>query len=290
MDPGFGGPIPSPTSPSGFGGGGGNYGPPPGAFGGPEQGSPGSGGFPPPQGGLGAPPAGLPSYGGAPAFGGPPQGGFTPPGQGGQGGGGYGGPPGPQDFGGQAPPQGFNPSGDGGQPPFNPYGQQQQYGQPQQPYDPQQQQPPYGQQQYPNQALAPMGAYPQGGPLVPAPQAQSGQHGPKGQIKNPNTELVLGLVTCGIYQLIWFIRVSGEMSAFLQRDEPSWPKLMGLGLITCGFYSLYWQLVRLGALVQEIQYRAGVQNPQNHGWMYLIPYYNVILLQQELNRAWQGPA
>ncbi|WXB11134.1 DUF4234 domain-containing protein [Pendulispora albinea] len=140
--------------------------------------------------------------------------------------------------------------------------------------------------------MAPMGAFPQGGPMVPAghPPAQPGQHGPKGQVKNPTTELVLGLVTCGFYQMYWIIRVLSEMQAFLQRDEPSWIKLMGLSFITCGFYGLYWQITRLGALVQEVQFRAGVPNPQNHGWMYIIPYYNVILLQQELNRAWQGPA
>ena len=224
------------------------------------------------------PPGGQPPYGapGQGSFGGPQGGAFPPPGggYGGQPPAGQGGPAG-QDFGGQLQ-QGFNQAADAVQQAFNP--QQPPYGQP-----------PYGQQPYPNQALAPMGAYPQGGPMVQV-QAQPGQHGPKGQVKNPTTELILGLVTCGIYQFIWFIRVCGEMSAFVQRDEPSWPKLLGLSFITCGLYGLYWQIVTLGPLVQEIQYRAGVSNPQNHGLMYLVPYYNVILLQQELNRAWQGPA
>jgi len=143
-----------------------------------------------------------------------------------------------------------------------------------------------------------MGAYPQGGPMVPAagagqPQAQPGQHGAKGQVLDPTKELVktllIGMVTCGIYNMIWFIKKCSEMSGFLQRDEPSWPKLFLLSFVTCGLYGIYWELVRLGPLIQEMQYRAGVPNPQNLGWMYLIPYYNVILLQQELNRAWMGP-
>jgi hypothetical protein len=38
-----------------------------------------------------------------------------------------------------------------------------------------------------------------------------------------------------------------------------------------------------------VQQRAGVPNAQDQGFMYFIPYYNVILLQSELNRAWQQP-
>jgi hypothetical protein len=142
-------------------------------------------------------------------------------------------------------------------------------------------------------AMQPMGAYPQGGPMMQqgggAPAGVPGQHGPKGEVKNGMTILLISIATCGLYQMIWFIQVSGEMSRFLQRDEPNWLKIIGLSMVTCGMYGLYWQLVALGPLVQEIQQRAGVHNPQNHGFMYLIPYYNVFLLQQELNKAWQAP-
>ena len=127
---------------------------------------------------------------------------------------------------------------------------------------------------------------PGGGPMIPA---TPGQHGPKGQVRNPVTVLLIGLVTCGIYQMIWFISTAGEMSAYLGRDEPNWLKIMGLSIVTCGLYGLYWQGVVLGPLLQEMQQRAGLANPQNHGWMYIVPYYNVILMQQELNKVWQSP-
>lgn len=125
-----------------------------------------------------------------------------------------------------------------------------------------------------------------GGPMMPA---TPGQHGAKGQVRNPVTVLLIGLVTCGIYQMIWFISVAGEMSNYLQRPEPSWLKIMGLSMVTCGLYGLYWQIVVCGPLIQEMQQRAGIANPQNLGWMYIIPYYNVILMQQELNKVWQSP-
>ena len=116
-----------------------------------------------------------------------------------------------------------------------------------------------------------------------------GAHGPKGLVRNGVTVLLLGLVTCGIYQLVWFIQTCNEMAAFLQRDEPNWLKILGLSIVTCNIYGLIWMITRCGALVQECQARAGVPNPQNHGWLYIIPYYNVILMVDELNKAWSSP-
>lgn len=134
-------------------------------------------------------------------------------------------------------------------------------------------------------AMQPMGGYPQGGQM----QGPPGQHGPKGIVRNPINILLIGLATCGIYQMIWFFQICGEMKAFLGRDEPNAMKIFLLSFVTCGLYSFYWMFASLGPLVQEIQQRAGVPNAQNQGFMYLIPYYNVILLQQELNKAWQAP-
>ena len=83
--------------------------------------------------------------------------------------------------------------------------------------------------------------------------------------------------------------VANEMRAYLQRDEPNWLKIMGLSLVTCGLYALYWQVARAGALIQEMQQRAGLPNPQNLGIILLVPYYNVIVMQEELNKVWQSP-
>lgn len=133
-------------------------------------------------------------------------------------------------------------------------------------------------------------AAPQPAMMAPPMPAAPGVHGPKGTVRSGITSLVLGVVTCGVYQLIWYIQTMNEMAAFLGRDEPSWVKILALSIVTCGIYALVWQLTKCGALVQECQLRAGVQNPQNHGWLYIIPYYNVVLLTEELNKAWQGPA
>jgi hypothetical protein len=149
---------------------------------------------------------------------------------------------------------------------------------------------PGGSQVVAGQAIVPVvGA--QGGPMMaPVAPAAPGVHGPRGTVRSGLKCLGLGIVTCGVYMLIWFASSCNEMAVFLQRDEPSWVKILALSIVTCGFYGVYWQLTRCGALVQECQLRAGVPNPQNHGWHYLIPYYNVVLMTDELNKAWQGPA
>jgi hypothetical protein len=175
---------------------------------------------------------------------------------------GYGAPPPQQGFGapGYGPP-GPQPADYGGQPGFGQPPQQQQWG------------PPGG---------APMMQHPGGG------MAQPGAHGPKGVVRSGMMVLVWSFVSCGLYQLWWFISVCNEMSTFLQRDEPAWWKVILLSSVTCGLYGLYWQIAKCGALIQEVQQRAGVPNAQNHGFMYVIPYYQVILMQEELNKAWSA--
>jgi hypothetical protein len=116
-----------------------------------------------------------------------------------------------------------------------------------------------------------------------------GGGGPKGQVGNGLTVLLISMVTCGIYQFIWFMKIAGEINGFLGRDAVPVGKIFGLGILTCGAYAFYWQFAELGKIVQEVQAKAGVPNAQDQGFMYLVPYYNVILLQNELNKAWQMP-
>jgi hypothetical protein len=256
-------------------------------------------------GGFGAQPQDAP-YGG-------------PPGQGAMGQGGYAPPPGPAY--GQQPPQGFGapqgggfgqgaggfpPAGGGSYgPPQGQYGVPPQQGYAGQPapgqgfggapgYDPNAPNPgalvPVGQ----DGAMQPMGGVAQGAPLaavpVPVVPAAPGVHGPKGTVRSGVMCLVFAFISFGIYQIIWFIKCCNEISTYVQRPEPSWLKVVGLSIVTCGLYGFIWELTRCGALIQECQLRAGVPNPQNKGWLYIIPYYNVVLMTEELNKAWQGPA
>jgi hypothetical protein len=275
-----------------------------------------------PYGAPGQPPQQNP-YGTAPSpYGAPPQAGQNPygapPPMGGQQQNPYGAPPGQQN------PYGAPPGGEASKP-FSPFGQT--YGAPPQDYGagsppdlssipgmgPGMGQPGQPQQQYgapQGQVGGQMGQYgaPQGGygipgmpiagfgaAMVPAGAAGGGammgpgQHGPRGEVRSGLNVLLLSLVTCGVYQVIWYMKICNEISAYLGREEPVFWKVWALGMVTCGVYYLYWMFARLGPLVQEVQARAGIPNAQNQGLMFLIPYYNVIVIQEELNKAWQAP-
>jgi hypothetical protein len=131
-----------------------------------------------------------------------------------------------------------------------------------------------------------VGMIPAGGAAV---VPWDGTNGPKGLVRDGKKVLILSLVTFGVYSLIWFIATCNEMKAFLKREDPNWLKVIGLSVVTCNVYGLYWFATKFGALVAEIQQRANVQQPQNLGWMYVIPYYNILLAVGELNKAWQTP-
>ncbi|MFO0667005.1 MAG: DUF4234 domain-containing protein [Polyangiaceae bacterium] len=140
--------------------------------------------------------------------------------------------------------------------------------------------------QWGQQAAAGMGGMvPYGGGQQ---QMQGMGGGQKGQVRNGLMVLLIGFVTLGIYQLIWFFTIAGEVNRFLGRDAIPAGKILLLSIVTCNLYGLYWQFSECGKVIQEVQQRAGMANAQNHGFMYLIPYYNVILMQDELNKAWNA--
>jgi hypothetical protein len=178
-----------------------------------------------------------------------------------------------------APPQGFGAPGAGFPPPQQQGWNDPGMGQPGMPPNAGGQMAPYG-----HQGMAPQGQpMPGAGPIVP------GQHGARGQVRSGTTVLLISMVSCGFYQLWWFWQICEEMKAYLQRDEPSFWKIFLFTNLTCGIYAIYWQITRCGALIQEIQQRAGLPQPTNPGIMLLVPYYNIIVLQEELNKAWQSP-
>ncbi len=229
-------------------------------------------------------------YGGAPPAQAAPQ---QQPGSGGFGGGGYGQGPGAGQLG---PGQGGPPPGFGG-PPQQQQQQQQSndWGQP--PMQQQQQMGMMGMGAPQNPGMAPYGQQPQGMGMMP-PQGQQGMmgqamtpggHGPKGVVRNGTMELVYSFVSCGLYQMYYYLRAAQEINTYLGREAVPFWKVFLLTSVTCGLYGLYWQATQCGAIVQEMQQRAGLPGPQNLGILYVVPYYNMIVLQTELNKVWQSP-
>ena len=142
--------------------------------------------------------------------------------------------------------------------------------------------PGYGGYAQPQQQMGMMAA---GG----APMMTPGGSGPKGVARNPLHVMLLCMFTFGVYPLVWYMKTYNEVQGFLNRGGPPWWKVLLISMVTCQFYGLYLVFTRLGGIIAEVQQRAGVQNPQNLGFMYLIPAYGPFLVQTELNKAWQTP-
>lgn len=60
------------------------------------------------------------------------------------------------------------------------------------------------------------------------------------QKRNIVTCILLSLVTCGIYGIVWFINMTDDVAYLSEDPEMSGGKAFLFTLITCGIYSFFW--------------------------------------------------
>ena len=124
-----------------------------------------------------------------------------------------------------------------------PYGQSQQYGQQgygKQGYNQQQYgQQGYNQQQYGQQGYGQYNQYDQGYPNRGYGSMGSGMSGV--QVRSIVTCILLSIITCAIYGIIWFVNLTDDTNRLSQEPSPtSGGVAFLLTLVTCGIYGLYW--------------------------------------------------
>ena len=161
---------------------------------------------------------------------------------------------------------------------------QQGYAQPQQGYaqPPQQGYPGQPQQAYPMQqqgyAQPAQPGYPgqpqAGYPVQPGQPAQA--RGPKGKPLDFMMFFILHVVTFGLYNIYWWIKVSGEVNTFLGAKRMAAWKVFFIP-----FYMLYWQFAEGKDQLRDVQRAAGV--PENVPW-YITPWR----FQWGLNQVWNS--
>ncbi len=68
--------------------------------------------------------------------------------------------------------------------------------------------------------------------------------------------IILSIVTCGIYGLIWFFNIVSDLNTAVPRDGDKTPGVvLILSIITCGIYALIWAYQsgeKIDALKQKI--------------------------------------
>lgn len=102
--------------------------------------------------------------------------------------------------------------------------------------------------------------------------------------------ILLSIVTCGIYGIIWLVQMVDELNAAAgETNATSGIMVFLLSLVTCNIYSWYW-FYKAGELVNRASGTRGGAQDQNRGILYLILSiigFNIIsmaLIQDELNK------
>lgn len=122
---------------------------------------------------------------------------------------------------------------------------------------------------------------------------QFGSNGFKAPIKQKSivTCIILSIITCGIYGIIWFINIVDDLNtASGDVNGQSGVVVFILTLVTCNIYGLYWAY-KAGEKVSIIRQRNGLSSDSNNGILYLILNLfglNIVtyaLVQSELNNV-----
>lgn len=100
--------------------------------------------------------------------------------------------------------------------------------------------------------------------------------------------LVFSFLTCGIYSIYWFVKLTEEANAVSGETKPSGGTAFLLSLITCGIYTYFWMYKQGGKI-----YQGGVNKNvpiENRGVLYIIltvfglGIVNYCLMQSDLNK------
>ncbi|MFM8438373.1 MAG: DUF4234 domain-containing protein [Candidatus Kapaibacterium sp.] len=81
--------------------------------------------------------------------------------------------------------------------------------------------------------------------------------------------IILSIVTCGIYSLIWQNRRFKTYNAWLGRYQFDFWKWLGLTIVTCGIYAIYTEYLVARSL-NEIQRRYGFEVESNYPLLFII--------------------
>lgn len=108
------------------------------------------------------------------------------------------------------------------------------------------------------------------------------------QKRNIAVAVILSLVTCGIYNIYWFIRITDDSNMLSDEKTASGGMAFLYSLITCGIYSIYWHY-KTGKKMTNAGQRYSISVSDN-SVLYLIlmllglGIVNFCLIQNDLNR------
>ena len=104
--------------------------------------------------------------------------------------------------------------------------------------------------------------------------------------------ILLSIVTCGIYPLIWIYKTSNDTQQFIKGRDISPGLDLLLCMFTCGLYSIYW-LYRTSRELTTIQQQIGMQSTDDTVVVILLAVFglgliSMCILQSRLNEIWDN--
>lgn len=110
------------------------------------------------------------------------------------------------------------------------------------------------------------------------------------------TFILLTILTCGIYSLIFFYKYTEDINTICRGDgheSPNYILVMLLSIVTCGIYSYIWYYIQ-GNRLQAVAHRYGIEMQENGTtvllWMFLGsllcgigPYVSFYILIKNIN-------
>ena len=106
--------------------------------------------------------------------------------------------------------------------------------------------------------------------------------------RNVVTAIILSIVTCGIYGIVWMIGMTDDAAHLNEDVNMKGVNAFLLTLVTCGIYSFFWAY-KMGKTMNEVGNKKGVQIADN-SILYLIlsifglGIVNYCLIQSDLNK------
>lgn len=93
--------------------------------------------------------------------------------------------------------------------------------------------------------------------------------------------IILSLLTCGIYTIIWYYQVSEDLRYLTGDNSMSGGKTILLIFITCGIYTLFWYYI-VGQKIAEI-HRMKNMLVKDNGLLYIVlSIFSLVLWQMQL--------
>ena len=102
------------------------------------------------------------------------------------------------------------------------------------------------------------------------------------------TCILLTFVTCGIYGLYWFVKLTDESNEISGSDAASGGLAIVYTLLTCGIYNFYWNY-KMGQKLTDAGKRYGVEIADNSVLYLVLSLFglgivNYCLIQSDLNK------